>query len=225
MPHTELRSLPERLPLWLLGCILFSFGVKLFIDSQLGTDPLHAMIIGIVNTLDIQYVKIGVIELIIVVLSLFAWCVWNRRFPIVTVVSVFFTMVVVGFLIDTWNYIHVERLTGRLGTPWALGVAGLFVDAYASALIIMSGFGIRNMDLLAITFVQRLRWPFIVAKMMFEVSFVVVALITHGPVGIATLLFVLIVGSLIQPFMAWNTMIFHLPNYGMPQTRQQIAQQ
>jgi uncharacterized protein len=204
-----------RLLTWFLGCVLFSLGVKFFIDSGMGTDPLHAMIIGAVNRLDIPYVKIGAIELVVVVISLAVWCVWNKRFPILTVTSVFFTMGVVGYLVDLWNYIHLEGITANIRQPWTLCVFGLVADAYASALIIMSGFGIRNMDLLAITFVQKLGWPFIAAKMLFEVGFVIVAWLTGGPVGVATLLFVLIVGSLIQPFMAFNANAFGLTNYGM----------
>lgn len=146
-----------------------------------------------------------------VVVSLFAWCVWNKRFPVVTVVSAFLTMTIVGFLNR-----HLELRASRTpyrhrGNPWMLCVAGLIVDAYASALIVMSVFGIRNMDLLAITFVQTLRWPFIAAKTLFEIAFVVIAWITHGPVGVAMVLFVVIVGSLIQPFMTWSTMMFRLP--------------
>ncbi len=213
MPNVPMTNPRGRLSLWFLGCCLFSIGVKLFIDSHLGTDPLHAMIIGIVNTLDFPYAKIGVIELVVV--SLLCWCIWNRSFPILTLASVFCTMVIVGFMVDLWNYVRIERLSNLVGNSWILAVGGLVVDAYASALIIMSGFGIRNMDLLAITFVQKLRWPFIAAKMMFETAFVAVALATHGPVGIATLMFVVIVGALIQPFMTWNALIFHLPNYGM----------
>src|SRR4029450_13150553 len=41
------------------GCALFALGVKLFIDADLGTDPLHAMIIGIVGTLDTPFLKRG----------------------------------------------------------------------------------------------------------------------------------------------------------------------
>lgn len=208
-------SLAARLPLWFLGCVMFSLGVKLFVDSRLGADPLHAMIIGIANKLDVPYVKIGAIELVVVVVSLVVWCVWNKKFPILTVASVFFTMVLVGFLIDLWNNINLESASTRLADPWMLAASGLVVDAYASALIIMSGFGIRNMDLLAITLVQRLRWPFIAGKMLFEVGFVAVAWLTGGPVGVVTLLFVLIVGGLIQPFMALNARAFGLPNYGM----------
>jgi uncharacterized membrane protein YczE len=211
----SLAGVVGRLPQWFLGCVLFSLGIKCFIDSRLGTDPLHAMIIGIVKKLDIPYVKIGVIELIVVTISLIVWCLWNKKFPIVTVASVFFTMVIVGFLIDLWNYIALERVTTWIPNPWALCVGGLVADAYASALIIMSGFGIRNMDLLAITIVRKIGWPFIAAKMLLEVGFVIVAWLTGGPVGAATLLFVLIVGSLIQPFMALNAHVLGLTNRGM----------
>jgi uncharacterized membrane protein YczE len=220
---TSRANLAARLLLWLSGCLLFSLGVKFFIDSNLGTDPLHAMIIGIVNKLDIPYIKIGVIELIVVVITLIVWCAWNKQFPMLTIVSVFFTMVNVGFLVDFWNYIRLESMTSGFGNSWALCVCGLTFDAYASALIITSGIGIRNMDLLAITFVQKLGCPFIVPKVLFEIGFVTIAYLGGGPVGAATLLFVLIVGSLIQPFMALNSKVFGLMNYGMAYSTEKLS--
>lgn len=211
------RAVPDRTRVaqWMIGCCLFSLGVKLFIDSGLGTDPLHAMIIGIVTTLDLPFVKVGVVEIGIVCLSLALWCAWNRTFPIVTVVSVFLTMGSVGFLIDLWNLLRLETVTTLLGNRWILAGSGLLLDSYASALIIVAGFGIRSMDLLVITVVQKFGIPFVVPKAAFEAGFVAVGWVLGGPVGLTTLLFVLIVSFLIQLFLGLNTRFLGMTNYGM----------
>jgi uncharacterized membrane protein YczE len=73
-------------------------------------------------------------------------------------------MAIVGYLIDFWNAIHLEEITSRILGSYSLLVTGLVLDAYASALIILSDIGIRIMDLVAITIVQKLNWPFIGAK-------------------------------------------------------------
>lgn len=80
---------------------------------------------------------------------------------------------------------------------------------------IMSGIGIRVIDLLAISFVRHLGWRFIWAKLMFETGFVVLALIFGGPVGLATVCFVLMVGTLIPPIVWAHTRYFRLPNDGL----------
>ena len=197
--------------MYVFGIILFSLGVKLFIDAGLGTDPLHAMIIGIVDTLDRQFIKIGFVESAITIFFLAVWAAWNRRFP---PLMTFVTMAAVGYMIDFWNMLDFS------GIDWvprtALMVTALLMDAYASALIIMSGLGIRVMDLVAISMVQKWGWTFFWAKLLFEVSFVAVAFVFGGPIGLGTLAFVAIVGTLVPPMMWYSARLFGLPNYGLP---------
>jgi uncharacterized protein len=56
---------------------------------------------------------------------------------------------------------------------------------------------------------------FFYAKMLFEISFVVLGWIIGGPVGIGTIAFVCIVGPCIIPFMMINKRILGLTNYGL----------
>jgi uncharacterized membrane protein YczE len=202
----------QRVTMYVIGCLLFSLGVKMFIDAALGTDPLHAMIIGIVNSLAQPLVGIGVVESVLTACFLLLWAFWNRRLP---PLMTFVTMAAVGFLVDFWNLIGLEQFTIAFLDPIPLMILALLSVSYASALIIMSGIGIRVMDLLAITFVIRLGWPFLWAKLLFEASFVLLALAFGGPVGLGTVCFVLIVGTLIPPMMWATTHYFRLPNYGL----------
>jgi uncharacterized membrane protein YczE len=201
-----------QLALYLLGCVLFSLGVKMFIDADLGTDPLHAMIIGIVDTVRLPFIKIGFVESAITLGFLALWTVWNRRFP---PLMTFVTMALVGYLIDFWNLIELQRYTTAWLAPMPLMLAALLIDAYASALIIMSGIGIRVMDLVAITFVRKLGWKFLWAKLLFEVGFVAVAWLFGGPVGMGTIGFLAIVGTLIPPMMWASERYIGLPNHGL----------
>lgn len=201
-----------QIALYISGVVLFSLGVKMFIDADLGTDPLHAMIIGIVNTLDTPFLRIGTVESLTTLIMLVVWAIWNRSFP---PLMTFVTMALVGYLIDLWNVLQLEQWTTAWLEPMPLMMAALLIDAYASALIIMSGIGIRVMDLIAITFVRKLGWTFLWAKLLFEVSFVTLALVFGGPVGIGTIGFVLIVGTLIPPMMWANERFMRIPNHGL----------
>jgi uncharacterized membrane protein YczE len=174
---------------YLLGCLLFSFGAKMFIDSSLGTDPLDAMIIGISHHTGWL---LGTISLTISGLFLALWSILNKKFPPITC---FLTMGGVGYLIDLWNYIGILPFN-----HWFLLIIGLLTVAFSSALIIKSELGIRIMDLLALTFVKKWTWNFTLAKMLFEIGFISSALLLGGPVGIGTVMFVLLVGTLIEPF-------------------------
>lgn len=216
----ESRWSLQQITLYLLGCVLFAVGVKMFIDADLGTDPLHAMVIGLVGMIDLPFLKIGFVASSITITFLVIWSVWNRRFP---PLMTFVTMALVGYLIDFFNLIQLEHYTTAWLAPMPLMLLGLLVDAYASALIIMSGIGIRVMDLVAITFVKRLGWTFLWAKLLFEVGFVVVALLTGGPVGMGTIGFLLIVGTLIAPMMWANERYLGLPNHGLGQPERLAA--
>jgi O-antigen/teichoic acid export membrane protein/uncharacterized membrane protein YczE len=202
----------QQIVMYLAGCVLFSLGVKLFIDASLGVDPLHSMVIGFVNWIDLPLVRIGFVASLVTLLFLAVWSAWNRRLP---PLSTFVTMALVGYLVDLWNAVGLEGLTANWLPAVPMMLLALVIDGYASALIIMSGIGVRVMDLLALTFVKRLRWSFLASKLMLEIGFVVVAWLHGGPVGVGTLAFVAVIGTIIPPFMWANSRFLNLPNHGL----------
>ncbi len=194
---------------YLTGCILFSIGAKFFIDSKLGTDPLDVLVIGINTYL---HLGLGICSSIVAILFLTWWTIWNKKFPPLTP---FVTTALVGFLIDLWNYLAIEEITTSILYPYPMLIMGLFTCSYASSLIIMSGIGIRIMDLVAITMVQKWKWSFFRAKMVLEVGLFSTGWVLGGPVGVATILFLFLVGPFIQPFMYINKRFFSITNHGL----------
>ncbi|EEM80288.1 hypothetical protein bthur0011_57820 [Bacillus thuringiensis serovar huazhongensis BGSC 4BD1] len=109
----------------------------------------------------------------------------------------------------------MEKFTNLLFSPYLVMVIGLVLAAYGSALIIMSGIGIRTMDLLAITIVHKWKWHFFYAKMLFEVLFVLSGWLLGGPVGIGTLAFVITVGPGMILFISLNERYLGWKNFGL----------
>jgi hypothetical protein len=202
----------KRLPIYLTGCVCFSLGVKLFIDADLGVDPFHAMTLGLVKLVDVPYLLVGFMDGSVTLVMLIVWMAWNKRLP---PVSTFITMVLVGSLIDLWNWLEIERITGSLGSRVLPMLVGLVLNAYGSALIIMSGIGIRVVDLVALTLVERLGWRFYQAKLLLEAGFMTIGWLLGGPVGIAALAFVLVVGPFVEPLIWANQRFLKLPDYGL----------
>ncbi|KMQ32157.1 YczE/YyaS/YitT family protein [Bacillus cereus] len=199
----------QKIQLYFMGCIIFSFGAKFFIDSNLGTDPLDVLVLGIVKHIGLT---IGIVSGLIAIVFLFIWSIWNRKFPPVTP---FFTMFLVGTLIDIWNLIKLEKFTQMLFSPYFLMLIGLLFAAYGSSLIIMSGIGIRTMDLLAITIVHKWKWHFFYAKMIFEVFFFLSGWLLGGPVGVGTIAFVATVGPGMVFFISLNEKYLGWRNFGL----------
>ena len=197
----------EQYELYLAGCVAFSFGANGFIASHLGTDPLDVFSLGLKKHMPMT---IGIAQGGFAALCLVVWGIWNRRRP---PLSPFFTFFFCGSLIDLWMWSGIANQL-RLG-PYLLLVLGVMLCGIGSALIIMSGIGIRAMDLVAITMYERLGQPFWLCKGILEVMLLVSGWLMGGPVGIGTVAFLGVVGWSIQPMMWFAGRYFSLPNYGL----------
>jgi uncharacterized membrane protein YczE len=148
-------------------------------------------------------ISIGTASAIVASAFLAAWCIWNKKFP---PIMPFITTTLVGYLIDFWNYIKIENIIDIY--PLVYLLIGILFCAYASSLIIISGIGIRIMDLLVLTFSNKFNWSFTFGKLLIEVGLFTVGYLLGGPFGIGTICFLLFVGILIEPFINMNTKIY-----------------
>jgi uncharacterized protein len=201
----------RRLAMYFGGCLCFAFGVKLFIDADLGVDPFHAMTIGLVEAAGVPYLQIGFMDAMVTAALLVVWVAWNRRLP---PLAIFLTMLIIGLLIDAWNWLplDVSELAGSRALPLFFG---LLLNAYGSSLIIMSGIGIRVVDLVALTLVRQIGMRFYVAKLALEAGFLLAGFLLAGPVGIAAIAFVFVVGPFVEPLIWANRRFLKLPDYGL----------
>jgi uncharacterized membrane protein YczE len=197
--------------MYLGGCLCFSLGVKLFIDADLGVDPFHALTIGLADMVDVPYLQVGFMDGAVTVALLIVWMAWNRRLP---PLSTFVTMVMIGLLIDTWNWLglNFREMVGSRALPL---LAGLVLNAYGSALIIMSGIGIRVVDLVALTLVKRMGTRFYLSKLALEAGFLLGGFLLDGPVGFAAVAFVIVVGPFVEPLIWANRRFLKLPDHGL----------
>ncbi|MBZ4018453.1 YczE/YyaS/YitT family protein [Streptomyces purpurogeneiscleroticus] len=202
---TTHRSRLSRYALYLVGCVVFAAGATLFIHAGMGVDPLDVLSLGLLEHLP---GTIGLAQAAIAAVCILVWSVWNRRRP---VLMPFVTFLLCGSLIDLMRLADL----GWLASVPAL-VTAVLLCAYGSALIIMSGTGIRAMDLLVISLNQRLHVPFWLAKVGIEGVLLTLGWLLGGPVGIGTLAFLVCVDGLIQPFMAFNARVLRLTNHGLP---------
>lgn len=192
--------------LYLAGCVLFSIGATCFIEAQLGTDPLDVFALGV---RDHTPLTVGLAQGGFAALMLVVWTGLMRRAPSVWP---FITFLFCGTLIDV---LLATTWIANVATPdLALMLVGVGLCAFGSAYIIMSGIGIRAMDLVALALTERTGRPFWVFKAVLEALLLAVGWLLGGPVGVGTVFFLVFVGFLIQPVMAINARVARLPNYG-----------
>ncbi len=193
---------------YLVGCLLFSFGACCFIEAKLGTDPLDVFSLGLQK--HAPFISIGMAQGGFALIMLTIWAVWNKKLPIL---SPFVTFFLCGSLIDFGRHYALASKLPYSGYP--LMFTGVFLCAYASSFIIMSGIGIRAMDLVAITMTHRWKAPFWVWKTTLELSLLVAGYLMGGPVGVGTVCFLGIVDLLIQPMMIANGKLLGMRNNGL----------
>lgn len=195
-----------RVGVYLTGCVSFSLGAHFFIYSGLGTDPLDVFSLGVLRHLPLT---IGICQGFIAVLCVGGWALWNRRRPLF---MPFFTFFFCGSVIDVFQWIDVA---GRMHAPhYPIMLIGTVLCAYASALIIMSGIGIRPIDLLALSIRERLGWKFWCAKASIEGTLLFTGWLMGGPVGVGTVCFLVFVDTLIQPCIWFNVRTLGMANHG-----------
>jgi uncharacterized membrane protein YczE len=204
----HLRVNRRRYSTYIGGCLLFSSGATFFIYSRLGTDPLDTFSLGLLRHVPLT---IGIAQAIVAAICIAIWSTWNRRRP---VISPFITFFFCGSVIDV---LRAVGAAGWVPAPRFVDMLfGVVLCAYGSALIIMSGVGIRAMDLVVITMTMRWRWPFWISKTSTETVLLVTGFVMGGPVGIGTLCFLAFVDTLIQPMMWFNGRVLRMHNLGLP---------
>jgi uncharacterized membrane protein YbhN (UPF0104 family)/uncharacterized membrane protein YczE len=208
----DLPRSPRPLGAYLAGCVCFSLGVTCLDAADLGIDPLHAMAIAIVDAVGLPHVQVGLVVSAATLAMLAGWAAWLGRLP---PLSVFVTMALTAYLVDAWRLLAADAWLATVMPSSALALVGLALDAYGSALIVMSGVSIRVVDLVALAFVERLGWRFVAGKTAVEAAFVAVAWLLAGPLGAATLAFLLLVGPFMAPMMWASGRFLGLPNHGV----------
>jgi uncharacterized membrane protein YczE len=173
----------------------------------MGTDPLDVFALGLMKHAP---VTVGMSQTAVAVICLATVASWTRKRPLL---SPLFTFFLCGSIIDLLRW--SEPAQGLRIAPAPLLVLAVLLCAYGSALIIMSGFGIRAIDLLAITMTARWRWPFWAAKGLIESSLMVFGFLMGGPLGVGTVCFLAGVDLLIQPLIRVNSGIFRMKNFGL----------
>jgi uncharacterized protein len=207
-PRSNRRPDRRVVAKYLCGCVSFSVGAYLFITSHLGTDPLDTFALGLLRhlPLTVGFVQFGVATVCVTTVAL-----WTRSRPLV---SPLVTFLLCGSIIDLQLWIDWAQ---PIPASYGMLAVGTICCASGSALIIMSGLGIRAMDLVAIQALRAWSVPFWVGKGVLEMVLLAAGYLLGGPAGIGTVVFLVGVDVLIQPIMWISTHALRFANHGMPQ--------
>ncbi len=184
--------LTRRLVQLYLGLVLYGTSMALFLHSELGNMPWDVLHQGIARFVPLSF---GTITIATGVLVLLAWIPLRQRPGLGTVSNV----LVIGIVVDV--ALRLLATPTHLAARVAFLVAGVVLNAVATACYIGARFGAGPRDGLMTGIVARSGWPTRWVRTAIEVTVVAVGFALGGTLGIGTLVYALAVGPLVHPLL------------------------
>jgi len=179
--------------------------MAMMIRSKLGLDPWDVLHYGLAERLPLTF---GQVTMVVGVLVLLLW-VPLRQWPGVgTVANVF----VIGLATDAALALIPEP--SALGTRGALLFGGIALNGLAGGLYIGSQLGPGPRDGLMTGLTRRTGWSIRLVRTGIEVTVLSVGWLLGGVVGLGTVAYAILIGPLVQFFLARVTVRLHSPSAG-----------
>jgi uncharacterized membrane protein YczE len=184
--------LPRRLTQLYAGLALYGVSMALLVRAELGVMPWDVLHQGIARHVGWS---LGTVSIAVGALVLLLWVPLRERPGLGTVSNV----VVIGLAVDATLAVlaPVEALPGRV----ALVVAGIGLNAVATAAYIGVRMGPGPRDGLMTGLVRRSGRPVRLVRTGIEVAVVATGWLLGGTLGLATVLYALAIGPLVQPLL------------------------
>ena len=182
----------RRLVQLYLGLALYGASMALFLRSTLGNMPWDVLHQGIERYVPVSF---GTITIATGVIVLLLWIPLRQRPGLGTVSNV----LVIGVVVDL--ALRVLAAPSNLALRILLLVAGVVLNAVATALYIGARFGPGPRDGLMTGIVAKYGWPTRLVRTVLEVAVVAVGFALGGTLGIGTLVYALAVGPLVHPLL------------------------
>ncbi|MGQ1795738.1 membrane protein YczE [Kocuria oceani] len=186
------RRLPRRLVQLYAGLVLYGITMALFVRAELGVIPWDVLHQGLSRQLG---VSMGTVVIAVSLLLLLLWIPLRERPGIGTVSNA----VVVGLVLDATLAVlpPVESLPLRV----LFVLAGVLLNAVATAAYIGVHLGPGPRDGLMTGLVRRTGGSVLIVRTSIEVTVVLAGWLLGGTVGLATVLYALAIGPLVQVLM------------------------
>ena len=185
----------KRTLAYVLGLIIFSFGISLVVISNLGAGSWDALTVGL-------YTRFGLtvgtwLTIVGATLVLVNAVLEKRRPEFLPLV----TQIILGYFIDIWLLlIFKNELIQGLSLQIPSLLIGVFCMGLGIATYLQAKFAIMPIDRFMLNIQKIMRVKVMYAKITAEIIALIAALIVGGPIGVGTLIATLFIGPIIQVF-------------------------
>ena len=183
--------------LYVLGILILTFGITLTIQSDLGTSPFDALLVGLSLNVGLT---VGSWEIIIALILVCCNSLLKRQRPeVLGLLTAFIT----GICIDVWLFLLHNLISPEL---WfdklvCFGI-GLVVIGLGTAIYLHTNFAPIPIDRLTLIIQELTRTNILFSRTLIYFVFLIMAMVFNGPIGIGTLSTVCFGGLILNYFMS-----------------------
>lgn len=190
------RSSRVKYVFYVLGIFLLTFGIFCTIQSDLGTSPFDALLVGLSINVGLT---VGSWEIIIALILICCNSFLERKRPeFLGLLTAFIT----GIGIDMWLFLLHNWITPEL---WYSKVAcfgiGLTVIGLGTAIYLHTNFAPIPVDRLTLILKELARTSIFFSRTCIYLIFLIMAILLNGPIGVGTLLTVCLGGIILNLIM------------------------
>ncbi|MFC7686397.1 YitT family protein [Ureibacillus sp. GCM10028918] len=181
---------------YIFGILILTLGISFTIQSNLGTSPFDALLVGLSNNVGLT---VGSWEVIIAALLIVCNAILKRQRP---EVSGLVTAVITGVGIDVWLFLLHNLIVPELWySRIVCFVIGLVVIGLGTAIYLQTNFAPIPVDRLTLILQELTRTSIFWSRTIIYIVFLIMAMLFGGPIGIGTVLTVCFGGVLLHYFM------------------------
>ncbi|MGK7377356.1 YczE/YyaS/YitT family protein [Planococcus sp. 1R117A] len=181
---------------YIIGILLLTLGIAFTIQSDLGTSPFDAVLVGLAEKLGLT---VGSWEVILAILIIGCNSLLIRQRPEVLGLI---TAVITGIGIDLWLFLLSKVITPELWQSQAVCLAiGLIAMGAGTATYLHTNFAPIPVDRLTLILKELTGTNVFYSRTFIYGVFLIMAMALKGPIGIGTILTVCFGGLILNFFM------------------------
>lgn len=180
--------------LFVVGLSILTFGSRLLLLANIGTGGIDAFVMGVFRLLGGTLgLWIDIVSIMLVILGAFL-----RKSKVD--LKAILTSLFLGLLYDTWGIILFNRIQipKEEFIQGLVFLAGILIAPLGSAIYIHSNLSTSCVDYLMLSIKERFHLSMRVSRGLIEGGFVLGAAIVKGPIGIGTIMIMLLFGVFLQ---------------------------
>ncbi|PPA69348.1 YczE/YyaS/YitT family protein [Jeotgalibacillus proteolyticus] len=181
---------------YVIGILLLTLGIAFTIQSDLGTSPFDAVLVGL--SINVGF-TVGSWEIILAVLMIGCNSLLNREKPEVLGLI---TAVITGIGIDFWLFVlgDLTTLDSAQSQAVCFGI-GLLLIGIGTATYLHTNFAPIPVDRLTLILKEITGTNLFVSRTLIYLVFLIIAILLDGPIGIGTVVTVCLAGLMLNLFM------------------------